>query len=94
MTANSKDLGTMVTILERFTKQTLPKILEIKERVDRKEQLKERDIELLKVLPERFNDVKPLVDRNPEYQELYAQALSLFKEITEQALLNEKSISK
>lgn len=94
MTGNSKDLGTMITILERFTKQTLPKVLEIKKRADRSEVLSNRDIDFLKLLPERFNEVKPLVDRNPEYQELYAQAVHLYKDITEQALLNEKGASK
>ena len=90
MTDNSKDLGTAVTLLERFTKQTLPKVLEIKKRVDRSELLDERDIYFLHKLHERFNEVKPLVDRNPEYQELYAQAVHLYNEITEHALLNEK----
>lgn len=90
MTDNSKDLGTIVTILERFSNQTLPKVLEIKKKVDRSELLNDWDINFLKLLPERFNEVKPLVDRNPEYQELYAQAMHLYKDITEQALLNEK----
>ena len=90
MTGNSKDLGTMITILERFTKQTLPKVLEIKKKADSSEVLSDRDIDFLKLLPERFNEVKPLVERNPEYQELYAQAVHLYKNITEQALLNEK----
>jgi len=91
MTDNSKDLGAAITLLERFTKQTLPKVLEIKKRVDSGELLDEWDIYFLhKLLPGRFNEVRPLVDRNPEYQELYTQAVHLYKEITEQALLNEK----
>ena len=94
MTGNPKDSGTMTAILERFTKQTLPKVLEIKKRADRSEVLSNRDIDFLKLLPDRFNEVKPLVDRNPEYQELYAQAVHLYKDITEQALLNEKGTSR
>lgn len=90
MTGHSKDLGTMTALLDRFTKQTLPRILEIKKSIDRGKLLNDRDISFLKLLPERFNEVKPLVDRNPEYQELLAQAVHLHKEITEQALLNEK----
>jgi len=90
MTDNSKDLGAAITLLERFTKQTLPKILEIKKKVDRGELLDEWDIYFLHKQSARFNEVKPLVDRNPEYQELYAQAVHLYKEITEHALLNEK----
>jgi hypothetical protein len=91
MADNSKDLGTMMALLERFAKQTLPKALEIKKRVDRGELLTEWDIYFLhKLLTERVKEVGPLVDRNPEYQEMYAQAVHLCKEITEQALLNEK----
>ncbi|MCZ6897367.1 MAG: hypothetical protein O7D95_01470 [Betaproteobacteria bacterium] len=93
MIDNSKDLGAAITLLERFTKQTLPKILEIKKRVDRGELLDERDIYFLQKQHERFNEVRTLVDRHPEYQELYAQAVHLYKEITEQALLNEKGSS-
>lgn len=90
MTENPKDLGTITALLERFTKQTLPRILEIKKSIDHGELLSDRDINFLKLLPKRFNEVKPLVDKNPEYQELLAQAVHLYKEITEQALLNEK----
>ena len=91
MTDNSKDLGAAITLLERFTKQTLPKVLEIKKRVDSGELLDEWDIYFLhKLVTERVKEVRPLVDRNPEYQEVYAKAVHLCKEITEQALLNEK----
>jgi len=75
-----------MALLERFTKQTLPKLLEIKKNIDHGKLLSDRDISFIKLLPERFNEVKPLVDRNPEYQELLAQAVHLYKEITEQAL--------
>ncbi len=91
MTDNSKDLGTMMALLDRLTKQTLPKVLEIKKRVGRGELLDERDIYFLhELLSERVKEVRPLVDRNPEYQEVYAKVVHLCKEITEQALLNEK----
>ena len=80
-----------MTLLNRFTKQTLPKVLEIKERVDRGEILTEWDIYFLnKLVNERVIEVMPLVDRNPEYQEVYAKAVHICKEITEKALLNEK----
>lgn len=90
MTDNLKDLGVGLTLLERFTTQTLPKALEIKNRVDHGELLDRWDIDFLHKLSERAEEIRPLVDRHPEYQELYAQAVHLYKEITERALLNEK----
>jgi hypothetical protein len=37
------------------------------------------------------NKIKPLLDRHPEYQELAARIVGLYKDITEKALENEKS---
>ena len=34
--------------------------------------------------------MKLLVDKHPEYQDLYARAVHLYKEITQKALENEK----
>lgn len=90
MTDNMNDLGVATALVERFTSQTLPRAFEIKERVDRGELLSERDIDFLHTLSERAEEVKSLVNRLPEYQGLYAQAVHLYKEITERALLNEK----
>lgn len=90
MTGNVNDLGVGMAILERFTTQTLPRAFEIKERVDRGELLSQRDIDFLHTLAERAEEIKPLVERNPEFQQVYAQAVHLYKEITQQALLNEK----
>ncbi|WP_430232947.1 hypothetical protein [Nitrosomonas communis] len=91
MSENEKDLGVAMALLERFTTQTLPRALEIKERVDRGELLSQRDIDFLQLtLTERAEEIKPLVERHAEYQEVYAQAVHLYKEITERALLNEE----
>ncbi len=90
MTDNEKDLGVAMALLERFTTQTLPRALEIKERVDRGELLSERDIDFLHTLTERAEEIRPLVERHQEYQQVYAQGVHLYKEITERALLNEE----
>lgn len=90
MTDNSKDLGVGMALLERLNTQTLPRAFAIKEKVDRGERLIEWDIDFLQKLHERAEEIKPLVDRHPEYQEVYAQAVHLYKEITERALLNEQ----
>ncbi len=90
MIGNEKDLGVGIVLLERLTTQTLPRAFEIKKKVDRGELLIEWDLDFLQKLLERAEEIKPLVDRHPEYQGVYAQAVHLYKEITEQALLNEK----
>ena len=90
MTENLNDIGVATALLERLTSQTLPRAFKIKERVDRSELLSQRDIDFLHTLSERAEEVRPLVNRLPEYQEVYAQMVHLYKEITEQALLNEK----
>ena len=93
MIDDEKDLGVAMALLERFTTQTLPRAFGIKERVDRGELLSERDIDFLQTLTERSEEIRPLVERHVEYQDVYAKAVHLYKEITERALLNEEKSS-
>jgi hypothetical protein len=90
MTDETTDLGVAIVLLHKLTEETLPKAFAIKARLDRGERLDHWDIEFLKELYQRAEQAKPLVDRHPEYQEVYAQAVHLYKQITDQALLNEK----
>lgn len=90
MTDETKDLGVAIVVLNKFTEETLPKALEVKERLDRGERLDHWDIEFLKKLYERAEEIKPMIDRHPEYQQVYAQAVHLYKVISDQALANEK----
>jgi hypothetical protein len=91
MTDDNKDLGIAITLLERFNEDTLPKALEIKKRLDLGEKLDHWDIEFLEQLFKRAEEIKPLVDRHPEYQEIYASAVHLYKQITDMAVVNEKA---
>jgi len=91
MSEDVKDLGVAITLLNRLTEDTLPKAHEIKERVDRGEKLDHWDLDFLHTLAERAEQVAPLVERHPEYQDVYARAIHLYKEITDQALVNEKA---
>ncbi|MFM8333195.1 MAG: hypothetical protein ACKN9T_16040 [Candidatus Methylumidiphilus sp.] len=89
-TDDTKDLGVAIVLLKNLAEETLPKALEIKERLDRGELLDHWDIEFLEKLFKRAEEAKPLVDRHPEYQDVYAQTVHLYKQITDQAVLNEK----
>ncbi len=90
MTDENKELGVAITLLERLASETVPKALEIKERVDRGEKLDHWDIEFLEKLFKRAEEVRPMIDRHPEYQEIFAKAVHLYKEISDQALKNEQ----
>lgn len=90
MKKSSEDTGVILALVERFTEQRLPKATELKKRVDRGELLSERDIAFLDTVFKDANQIMPLVDRHPEWQPLAARAMSLYREITEKALENEK----
>ncbi len=90
MTESEKDAGIIQVLLERFEKQRLPRALALKEKVDKGEPLDEWETAYLEKVLEDAQQVKTLVDRHPEYQDLYKRGLQLYKEITEKALENAK----
>lgn len=86
----SKDEGVIAVLVERFNKERLPRILRLKERVDSGEKLSDMDISFLQEVFKDANNVLPLGDRHPEYQDLMARVIRLYHETTEQALKNEQ----
>ncbi|MDH3972118.1 MAG: hypothetical protein OEU63_08075 [Gammaproteobacteria bacterium] len=91
MTDTSKDAGVIQVLVERFEKHRLPIVLELKEKVDSGEVLSDREIDYLEQIFEDAQKNKALVERNPKWQKISAQVVSLYKEITEKALENEKN---
>jgi hypothetical protein len=91
MSESSPDLGLITVLLERLETQRLPRALSLKERVDRGERLSDADLAFLEEVFADTSKVKPLLDRYPQYQELAARMVNLYKEITAKALENEKA---
>lgn len=91
MTESSKDLGVATALLTRLATQRLPKAMALKEKVERGERLDEFDLAFLHEVLEGAEQIKPLVDRNPEYQEVFMRVLELCREIMGKALSNEES---
>lgn len=89
--STTKDLGVATALLTEFTTHKLPKAQALKEKVERGELLDEFDLAFLHEVLENADRIKPMVDRHPEYQEVYARAADLYSEIMEQALMNEKN---
>jgi len=87
----SEDTGLAMALIERFEHWILPRALDIKAKVDRGEPLADFDIDFMEQLLRDAEEVKPLVDRAPEYQTLYTRAVGLYGEITKKGLENEQA---
>lgn len=84
------DEGVIKALLDRLNQQRLPQMLEIQQRVNRGEKLNELDIVHLQEISESAGQIKPMLERHPEYKPLVARVISLYEEITSRALQNEK----
>jgi len=85
------EIGIATSVLIEFTEHRLPRAKSMLEKVERGEKLDEFDIRFLNEVLANSENVKPFVDRHPEYQEVYAQASGLYSQIMEKALANEKA---
>lgn len=85
-----KDTGALQALLQRFGTQRLPRMLRIKRNLDDGEKLAVGDLAFLHEVLKTAGQIKPLMDRNPDFQDFYAQSVSLFHEITTLALENEQ----
>ena len=93
MTTPDQDQGLIAVLMERFETQRLPRALALKEKVDQGECLNEFDIAFLEETFADSTKVMPLLARHPEYELLASKVASLYREITEKALANEKAAS-
>jgi hypothetical protein len=85
--------GVAVALLERLIHLRLPRVLKIKERVDRGERLGEVDVDFLEAALADSANAKPLIDHHPELEGIAVRMISLYHHITEKALANERSES-
>lgn len=86
-----KEQGVIFTLVERFQNQRLPRTLEIKKRVDAGGLLTDEELYYLEEVIKEARRIEPLIEKHPEWLELYSKAIHLHKEITEKALANEKA---
>ena len=90
MSSKEEDTGVIETLLERLNKFRLPRLLELKQRVDRGEAISDNDLELLERVMHDARSVQALIERNPEVQPIYAKVSALYSEITAKAVENEQ----
>jgi hypothetical protein len=90
MTDTSHDPGVIHALVERFNTQRLPRAMDLKKKVDAGATLGDHDMQFLDGVFRDIETIKPLVNRNPEYQKLVASVIQLYKEILDKAMENEK----
>ena len=90
MDQKEKDKGMIMVLLERFNKQRLPRALALKEKVDSGELLDDYDHKYIKELQKDTSEVMLIIERNPEYKDLAANIINLYKEIIEKDTENQK----
>ena len=90
MKHSSADLGLITTLLDRFTNQRLPRLLEMKSRLDKGDKLDDRDLDLLQSIQDNFKKNQTLIDSYPQLESIVAKSIGLYSEITSRALENEQ----
>jgi len=92
MTKPSDEDGVILALIERFEKQRLPRLLALREKVDRGELLSGEDIKFLDTVIHDAQQSKQLIDRHPEWHNFCSKVVHLYESITEKALENEKGL--
>jgi len=85
-----EELGIVTMMLERFTKQRLPRLLEMKERLDRGETLDDHDMEFLEMIEKDRLQTLSVAKRHQDLHEIAMKAINLYHEITSKALENQQ----
>ena len=90
MTDESRDAGLIQVLAARMEKIRPPMAMSLKEKVDRGETLNDFDIRFLEEVSQDSKEIRGLLERHPEWNELASKILHLYKEITDKATENAK----
>jgi len=91
MTNKQDDTGVLAALIQRLESQRLPKLLALKEEVDKGQRLSDHDLHFLQEVLTDAQHVAPMVAKHPELAILASKLTTLYREITETALANEKA---
>ena len=83
--------GKMITLLKRASRRRIPRLLRIKAAVDRGARLSDFQINFLSKVFDDAQQAIPYFDSHPEVQEIATKMVSLYQQITQRALENEKT---
>lgn len=83
------DAGVFAALIQRFERFRLPRVLQLKQKVDAGKTLSGTDLSYLRRSLDRTRYIVPLVDRNPQYQQFASRAIHLYSQVVTQGLENE-----
>lgn len=89
MSNETEDIGELEAILQRLNDFRLPRLLELKARVDKDEIMSGYDLDYLERALKDARSIHALADRRPEVQPLYAEVVALYHAIITRGLENE-----
>jgi hypothetical protein len=92
MNKEAAEIGVLTAIVERLSGHRLPKLLAMKEKVDKGNPLNDKELDFLKKTVSDSGQVMNMIDKHPQYQELATKVMTLYKEIIDKALEVEKSV--
>lgn len=84
------DMGVIITLIDRMITQRLPKVKDMKARVDAGERLTQLDIEFLEEVFNGVNTTRHFWVDHPEYEPIVGSVAHLYKVIMDKAVENEK----
>ena len=90
MDKKTEDTGVILVLLESFEKQRLPRIIDIKLKLDYGDIINEFELEYLSEALHDARMLLPYLDRHPEYQPLVAKIIHYYKVVIDEALANER----
>ena len=90
VSSNPHDTGALAAQLENASKR-LPNLLALKARIDGGDTLSDIEVADLEDIFERVRQMLHVYDEHPEVQDLVAQVVSLYLDITTRAVENEKA---
>jgi len=93
MAETQEELGVITALLDRLANMRLPRVLDIKKKVDAGEKLDSTNMAYLERVLEDAAEVQRMMAINPlpEYEDLMARVAHLYNEITAKALENEEN---
>lgn len=91
MTNKQDDAGVLAALIQRLESQRLPRLLALKEHVDQGQRLSDQELHFLQEVLSDAQHVAPMVANHPELVTLASRLTTLYREITETALGNEKA---
>lgn len=86
-----EELGSVEVVLLGFNRHQLPRLLDIKSRVDSGDLLNEFELVFLESALQEVRDSQHFADYHPEYKLLISEVANLYKHITQKAIENQSA---